>query len=242
MATYLLLTLFGIAVGMTVVDPRSMDPAGIVPTATGLWTGVGLLVGAFIGGYVSARMSGLARLADGMLHGFVTWGTTTVVFAFLVATAWGTLLGGAFGALGHGLQGMSEVRVVPQNETRQVMMAVELETLLTGNAAEGAITPASLAALQESLWLGDREAALGIMVEQMGFAPDRAEQLVDPAMALVVTPTRLGTVEGAGAALLSASWWLFFAILLSMLVALWGGAIGVRSTGRRTSGEDVEVG
>lgn len=238
-ATYILLTLFGVAVGLTVLDPLALEPTGSVPTATGLWTAVGLLVGTFIGGYVAARMSGLARLADGMLHGFVSWGTTTLVFAFLVTTTWSTLLGGAFGALGHGLQSVGPTTAATgHHETRQLMMAIELETFLTGTA-NGDITPASLSALQGRLMAGDRSGALDVMVEQMGFPPERAAQLIEPVMALV-SPARLAPEE-AGAALLSASWWLFFAILLSMLVAIWGGAIGVRTTGRRTIGGDVEV-
>src|SRR4051812_7722861 len=60
-ASYLLLALLGLAVGLTAVDPTSAEPIGRVPLATGIWTGVSLLISAFIGGYVAGRMSGLSR-------------------------------------------------------------------------------------------------------------------------------------------------------------------------------------
>jgi hypothetical protein len=103
-ASYLLLALLGVAVGLTAVDPNAAEPVGRVPLATGIWTGISMLVGAFIGGYVAGHMSGLSRSIDGMLHGFVSWAVTTLLFAVLTTTAVGALLGGTFRILAEGLQ------------------------------------------------------------------------------------------------------------------------------------------
>ncbi|MEO5573665.1 MAG: hypothetical protein ABIR48_04185 [Gammaproteobacteria bacterium] len=108
LATYMLLALLGVAAGLSAVDPQSADPAGSVPIATGIWTGISMLISAFVGGYVAARMSGLSRMGDGLFHGFVSWGVTTVLFAYLATTAVGSMLGGTFNVLGQGLQGAAQ--------------------------------------------------------------------------------------------------------------------------------------
>lgn len=104
LATYMLLALLGVAAGLSAVEPQSSEPVGSVPTMTGIWTGISMLLGAFVGGYVAARMSGLRRRSDGMFHGFVAWGVTTLVLAYLMTTAIGSLLGGTFNVLGQGMQ------------------------------------------------------------------------------------------------------------------------------------------
>ena len=108
LATYMLLALLGVAAGLSAVDTQSADPAGSVPIATGIWTGISMLISAFVGGYVAARMSGLSRMGDGLFHGFVSWGVTTVLFAYLATTAVGSMLGGTFNVLGQGLQGAAQ--------------------------------------------------------------------------------------------------------------------------------------
>jgi hypothetical protein len=104
MATFFLLALFGIAAGFTAIDPQAAEPVGSVPTFAGIWTAFSMLAGAFLGGYVAARMSGMSRRSDGILHGFVAWGVSTLFFVYLVTTGVGTLLGGTFAVLGQGLQ------------------------------------------------------------------------------------------------------------------------------------------
>jgi hypothetical protein len=58
-----------------------------------------MLVAAVVGGFVAARLSGLRRTGDGVLHGAVSWGATTVLYAALATTALGTLTAGMFGLL-----------------------------------------------------------------------------------------------------------------------------------------------
>src|ERR1044072_4161504 len=82
----LLLTLAGVAVGLTAVDPGADSPRAITIGAA-TWQTISMLVAAIVGGYVAARLSGLRRTADGVLHGAVSWGATTVLYAALATTA-----------------------------------------------------------------------------------------------------------------------------------------------------------
>ena len=94
----LLLTLAGVAVGVSVVEPGADSPRAITMGAA-TWQTISMLVAAIVGGYVAARLSGLRRTADGVLHGAVSWGATTVLYAALATTALGTLTAGMFGLL-----------------------------------------------------------------------------------------------------------------------------------------------
>jgi hypothetical protein len=93
----LLLTLAGVAVGLTTSEPG--DNARAITMGAAAWQTISMLIAAIVGGYVAARLSGLRRTADGVLHGAVSWGATTVLYAALATTAIGTLTAGMFGLL-----------------------------------------------------------------------------------------------------------------------------------------------
>jgi hypothetical protein len=93
----LLLTLAGVAIGLTTVDGGENTRAITIGAAA--WQTISMLIAAIVGGYVAARLSGLRRTADGLLHGAVSWGATTVLYAALATTAIGTLTAGMFGLL-----------------------------------------------------------------------------------------------------------------------------------------------
>ena len=97
----LLLTLAGVAIGVSVVEPGADSPRAITMGAA-TWQTISMLIAAIVGGYVAARLSGLRRTADGVLHGAVSWGATTVLYAALATTALGTLTAGMFGLLAPG--------------------------------------------------------------------------------------------------------------------------------------------
>src|SRR5512144_2018397 len=93
-ALHLVFALAGAAVGLALYEPGVRLEA--VPVAAAVWSVVSMLIAAFIGGYVAARASGLRRLADGVLHGTVAWGATTLLFAALATSTMGVMFGGLF--------------------------------------------------------------------------------------------------------------------------------------------------
>lgn len=114
LATQIVFALIGLAAGLSAVDPRAADPIGAIPAAAGIWTGLSMLIAAFIGGYVASRLSGVSLRNDGALHGVVTWGVTTVAFVYLATSAAGALLGGTVNILAQGLQGAGQAAVSGQ--------------------------------------------------------------------------------------------------------------------------------
>lgn len=232
-ASYLLLSLLGVAVGLTAVDPQAAEPVGAVPLVTGIWTGLSMLVGAFVGGYVAGHMSGLSRSGDGMLHGFVSWGATTLLYTILTVSALGAMLGGTFKILSEGMQGATQAAGGSSNVMDQLAGTIS-------GSGQGAVNAQSLSALQQAMTAGDRDGAIDIMVSQMGFDPERAAQVVDRTMPLLgpgAEQTARGAAEQATNVAAAASWWLFMGLLLSLALGIAGGALGVRATGRRLQGD-----
>jgi hypothetical protein len=242
MASYLVLTLMGLAVGLSAIDPQSGEPVGRVPMMTGIWTGLSMVASAFIGGYVATRLSGLTRKTDGLLHGFVAWGVSTLFFTYLVTTSVGTVLGGAFSALGTGIKATGGAATGAVGAVASSPDAKkQLQSLLTGSGKAN-FSKESVDKLQNELRSGDRDGAINVLVRDMGFTRDRAVTVVDqgltlygsaaqrageiPAQAREVAST---AVSGAKTAFI----WLSVGILLSMGLSMSGGTVGARMAARR---------
>lgn len=238
-ASYLLLALLGVAVGLTAINPQSAEPVGAVPVAAGIWTGISMLVGAFIGGYVAAHMSGLSRLVDGMLHGFVSWGATTLLYAVIMTSAVGAILGGTFSVLGSTVQGAAQVGGSAA-EGQGGNIVNQLSSMIGG---QGQINSEDMSSLQQALKSGNRQQATDILVTRMGMTQENASQTVDKAMPLFNPQQRSEAVRGAAAqatdVLSTASWWLFIGLLLSLAFGIAGGATGVKAINNRLEGDHI---
>ncbi|MGI9114383.1 MAG: hypothetical protein DLM52_08340 [Chthoniobacterales bacterium] len=96
LATQLVLTLIGMAIGLATVSPAT----GGTPSGTALgvgatvWLLLSSLISLFLGGYISARLGGTF---NGWLHGLTTWGVVTMLTIMLLTTAAGGLIGAASG-------------------------------------------------------------------------------------------------------------------------------------------------
>ena len=108
LAVQMLFTLLGLAIGAWSIDLREAQSTGGIPLATGLWTGMSMLISAFVGGYAASRLSGASSRTEGLYHSAVLWGVTSVVFAWLGTTALSFMIGGLFTTLGGGLQMLSQ--------------------------------------------------------------------------------------------------------------------------------------
>lgn len=108
LAIQMAFTLLGLAIGAWSIDLRETQPTGGIPVGTGIWTGLSMLISAFMGGYVASRLSGVSLRMDGLYHGAVIWGVTWVVFAWLATTALSFMVGGVFSVFGSGLKMMNQ--------------------------------------------------------------------------------------------------------------------------------------
>ena len=106
LAVQMLLTLLGLGFGAWAIDLQDTNQG--VPVGAGIWTGLSMLIAAFTGGYVTARLSGTYLPSDGMWHGVVVWGVNWLIFAWLTTTAMSAMIGGVFSVFGTTLQTLGQ--------------------------------------------------------------------------------------------------------------------------------------
>jgi hypothetical protein len=102
------LSLLGLAIGAWSIDLRESQAMTSIPLGTGIWAGISMLISAFVGGYVAARLAGAYNRMDGFYHGATVWGVNWLVFAWLTTTALAFMIGGVFSTLGTAIQSVSQ--------------------------------------------------------------------------------------------------------------------------------------
>ena len=101
-AVQLVLGILGTGIGLSMVDPTD----GSTPGASGFGIGAGIYwlittaIALGAGGYVAARMSGVTERFDALVHGLVVWGVTLILTLYLLTSAVGGIIGGAFRTVG----------------------------------------------------------------------------------------------------------------------------------------------
>ncbi|MDQ2804334.1 MAG: hypothetical protein M3Y41_17250 [Pseudomonadota bacterium] len=117
-AVQLLLSTLGLGVGLGLVSPNtgSTPDASSFGIGAGVWWFVSNLIALAIGGFAAARLAGVTTRLDGVLHGLVTWSVVTLFTLWLLTTAIGGLLGGAFSGIASVLSsaGAGMKSVAPQ--------------------------------------------------------------------------------------------------------------------------------
>jgi hypothetical protein len=103
LGVHLVLSLLGIAIGLSAWSPATVGgaDAGDVATGVGIWAAVAALIALFAGGATTGRLSGILNTRDGFLHGAVLWSLTTVATIWMIVSGLGFLLGGAFNIVGQ---------------------------------------------------------------------------------------------------------------------------------------------
>lgn len=252
-AVHFLLSLLGLGVGMTTVDPA----AGATPQATSLGIGAGVwwvvsnLIALLLGGYVAARLSGVTVRGDGIIHGVLTWAVTLLITIYLLTTAVGSIVGGAFTVVQNTVsaagQGLSQVAPQIAEATGispdQLQARVE-ELLRPGDQATpqdpqsarreliGTLT--RMATGDEQAAQAARDRAITIISQQAGISPDEATRRIEEVenqirqtvgQAAEAAPEAAETTANAVS---SASIWAFIAFLLGAGAGAVGGIMGTR--------------
>jgi hypothetical protein len=228
----LVLTLLGIATGLSTSSVSEGEGPGMGPL---IWAGLSMLIAAFIGGYVAARLTGLKRKADGLLHGVVSWAVTTLLFAALATSATGTMVNSIFTNVGFGAR-TNAVQAGTTPQTQSVLGM--LKSQIGGN-----VSADSLKSLQDFIQDGQREQAVRHMTGSMGVEQSRAETIVDQALILSGSPGQASQRGRAGAdralgAANKVAWAVFGAVAFSLLLGIVGGVLGAVGA-RRTTWTDA---
>lgn len=120
--TQFMLSLLGAGVGLTAAGPGA-SAAGFGIGAA-VWWSVSALVAMYIGGWFAARMAAVPTVSEGVVHGILTWGVSTILSLYILTSAIGGLIGGTIGMVGPTVGRASQ-----QPEARQgVREQVERQT------------------------------------------------------------------------------------------------------------------
>jgi hypothetical protein len=215
---HLVLSLLGVAIGLTAWRPATPGgaDAGDLATGVGIWAAVAALIALFAGGATTGRLAGILRRQDGALHGVVLWALTTVVTLWLIISGAGFLLGGAFDIVGR--TAASAVQVAGGAATEVAGPA------LTG-AVRGEEREVMVTEIAQRTGLTRAEAE-----EIVGDAEERAARLQDQASARAgelraAAPRIAEDASGIGA---RAAWWTLLALGLSLGAATLGATTTAR--------------
>jgi hypothetical protein len=181
-----LLSMLGLGIGVSTIDPMASGEtpgAGAFSIAAAIWWTISGIIAAFAGGWVAGRLSGAWQNGVAALHGLVTWATTMLLVFYLMTTAAGALIGGAFGILGNTLSGMGETAraMAPQladasggplGDLRQ-----QIEQTMEGGQA-GAKAQAMGSVMRvvttRDASPADRDQAATVLAQQAGISQDEA--------------------------------------------------------------------
>jgi hypothetical protein len=94
----LILNLFGIGIGAATLDPGTDDnpSARSFSMVAAIWWTVSGIVASFAGGYAAGRLAGRPQESTAAWHGLIAWALTTLVIFYLLTSAVGSIVGGAF--------------------------------------------------------------------------------------------------------------------------------------------------
>jgi hypothetical protein len=231
-AVHILLTMLGAGIGLSIIEPG----AGDNPSAAGLgiggavWWTVANLIALLIGGFVAARLAGVAWRFDGLLHGLLTWAFALIVTLWLMTTALASVMGGTLSMFGN------MVGTVGKEMATQIQGADPIGKLLAPSDASK-LTPeqakSELAAAMAQMARGGAEAeqakerVVDIVAGQAGISREEAAQRVDQAAAQLQANATAAADKSADAAS-QASIWGFVALLLGAIAAGLGGLAGTR--------------
>ncbi len=252
LAIQLLLSMLGLGIGMTAIDPAAgregLPQASSFGIGAGLWWTISYMVALGIGGYVAARLAGVAVRGDGLIHGLLTWAFALLISAYLVTTTLGGITGGAFSALGSATSGVAQTvqQAVPEVVRASGLSAEELR-----GRAEDLLRPADqqrsgddartqlLSALTTMATGGPqadqaRQQAVSIIAQQAGVPEDQARQRLQQveqqfgAAKQQATETATNAAEATSNTLSAAGIWGTIALLLGAVAAAVGGRLGTQ--------------
>jgi hypothetical protein len=223
----MLLSSLGIAVGISATDPRNPDGTALGIGAA-VWTGITLLIALFIAGWASTRLSMLWERTTAMFEGVLVWVLSLILILYLTANGIGLVASGAFGLLGKTAQAVGSS-----------MGSMDAGTLSSGNVDQilARLRDPQTATIVASA-TGTSQAEAETTLREMSQRVEAARN--DPAAASAEARRSIETLTARAKQNLAqtaaeakpeattTAWLTFVALVLSLLAAIFGAAVGRR--------------
>lgn len=233
----LLLSVLGIAIGVTAVDPGDTQ-AESVGAGIGVWGGLSLLIALFVGGMVSTRIGAIFDRTTGFFEGALVWAVSVLLMIYLATTGVGMLASGAFNmvrGVGSAVGMMAQDGDVSSGDVNQI-----LSRLRDPKTAQQLSTATGIPQSEVQATLGNTAQA----VERVRDNPAQAAAEARKGVADLYAKARnSGAVERKAEELQPAvtkgAWASFGALLLSLAAAVIGAMAGRRKYIPRASQPEV---
>jgi hypothetical protein len=233
--TLLLLTSLGLAVGISAVDPRDPD-AGAIGTGAAIWTTLSLLVSLFVAGWASTRLSMLWERTTAMFEGALVWVMSLILVLYLTANGVGLIASGAFGLLGSAAQ-TAGAAMAPAFDPNG-MSAGSVDDILAKLR-----NPQAASVVANATGMSQQEASqelsrISTQVEAARNNPAQAAAQARQGLADLTARAKQNLSQKAAEVKPEATttaWLAFAALVLSLLAAIGGAAVGRRNVERRVT-------
>src|SRR5512144_1668786 len=252
----LLLSLLGVGIGASTIDPTQdggTPEASSFGIGAGLWWVICSLISVFAGSWVAGRLAGMPDRTDGILHGLVAWGLAMLVLIYLLTTTVSNLVGGAFGVVGSAMQAagqgaeaagraatgaaqtpsllgpfQQDLQQLLGQARQQAQQAGQQLQQITSDENVRSVLQKAVSAGPENLSDADRQAAVNALVQHTGMSRPEAEQKLAQWQRAYQQAKQqaLQAAEATANAVAKASLWSFVALLLGAIVAAIGGMLG----------------
>lgn len=255
---HLVLSLLGLGIGLSTIEPAAggTPDAADAGIAGGIWYAIMAIIAAFAGGWVAARLAGVAMRTDGMLHGVLTWATATLILLYVFTSSVGSLVGGTVSLVGSSIQTIAQqagsaasgiTSILPPDIRQQAegllrqggqqaqgagQQAQQQAQQTTGTASPIDAAQRLVSGVREGASPQDRQAAVDYIAQQAGIPPQEAEQRLTQFQDTYNQYTQRAATESREAAqaasegLSTAALAAFVAMVLAAIAAIAGGAVG----------------
>lgn len=101
LASMLILNLIGLAIGLGTIEPtEESNPLSGLGTGALIWWILSSLISLFAGGFVAARVGVSFMTKSGIIQGIMTWALYTLISAWLLTSAIGSIISGVGNLVG----------------------------------------------------------------------------------------------------------------------------------------------
>ena len=262
-AVLLLLSTLGAGIGLGTVNTNGGTTPDVSSLGKGaaVWWVVTSMIALAFGGYVAARLAGIASRWDGVLHGLITWGIATLLTFYLLTSVFGSIVGGGFSLLGHVasaagsglktaarplvqaagvtpdmLRQEAQTYLQPANPDLSTMSPQDAQKQVASNLATYAKGGPDAAAAKERV--------ISIMAAQLHVSHDEAAKRFDSAQASLkqardkAVQAAKNAADASAAAASKTSFAMFGDLLLDAIAAAIGGSLGAQRRLRVNSARD----
>ncbi|GAN77322.1 hypothetical protein [Acidisphaera rubrifaciens] len=189
------LGMLGAGIGLGLAAPAQNPDAATLGTGGAIWALASTVIALLAGSYAAARLAGIPTRFDGVLHGLVIWAVTLLFTAWLLTSAIGGVVGGAFSLLGHTLSsagataGSAVSAVLPHDAASALPNAHALEQ--QADRLLAAPTPQDPAAMSHA----DAVKAIGEALPDLMAGGDRAQAARQRITAVIAAQAHISQQE-----------------------------------------------